>query len=75
MIVAVLLRKNEDDPEMDGETLQGEVVLMEKEYKDKLERDEHILVCKKVYITREKLGRLWIHCAMSSMHVVAQGTA
>ena len=49
--MAVLLRKNEDDPEMDGETLQGEVVLMEKEYKDKLESDEHIFVCKKVYIT------------------------
>ena len=58
-------RKNEDDPEMDGEKLKGEVVMMDKDYKGKLEREEHVPVPKRLCITREKVGRIWIHCAMS----------
>ena len=68
----IVWRKNEDDPEMDGEKLEGEVVMMDKDYKGKLEREEHVPVPKRLCITREKFGRIWIHCAMSPMHVVAQ---
>ena len=46
---------NEDDPEMDGEKLKGELVLMDEDYKNKLEREEHVLVPRRVYITREHL--------------------
>ena len=36
MVVAVPWRKSEGDPKMDGERLNGEVVTMEKEYKEKV---------------------------------------
>ena len=51
-VVAVPWRKNEDDAKMDGERLQGEVVMMDKEM---LEMEEHHLVPKRVYITCEDL--------------------
>ena len=44
MIVAVPWRKNEDDANMDGERLKGEAVMTDKNYKEKLETEEHVLV-------------------------------
>ena len=38
MVVAVPWRQNEDDPEMNGECLKSEVVVMDKVYKEKLPR-------------------------------------
>ena len=38
MVVAVPWRKNEDDPKMDGERLKSEVIVMDKEYKEKLQK-------------------------------------
>ena len=55
MVVAVPWRKNEDDPKMDGERLKSEVIVMDKAYKEKLEAQEHVLVPKRVYISRENL--------------------
>ena len=55
MVVAVPWRKNEDDPKMDGERLKSEVMVMEKEYKEKLEAEEHVPVPKREYISRENL--------------------
>ena len=52
MVVAVPWRKNEDDPKMDGERLESEVIVMDKEYKEKLEAGEHVPVPKRVYISR-----------------------
>ena len=37
MVMAVPWRKNEDDPKMDGERLKSEVIVIFKEYKEKLE--------------------------------------
>ena len=51
MVVAVPWRKNEDD----GERLKSEVVAMDKEYREKLEAEEHVPVPKRVYISREIL--------------------
>ena len=44
MIVAVPLRKNEDGEKMNGERLEGEVVLMDKDFRDKLEMEEHVCI-------------------------------
>ena len=38
-VVAVPWRKNEDDPKMDGERLKSEVIVMDKEFKEKLEAE------------------------------------
>ena len=53
--VAVPWRKNEDDTKMDGERLKSEVIVMDKEYREKLEAEEHVPVPKRVYISRENL--------------------
>ena len=50
--MAVPWRKNEDDPKMDGERLKSEVVAMDKEYREKLEAEEHVPVPKRVHISR-----------------------
>ena len=55
MIVAVLRRKNEDDAKMNGERVKGEVVMMDRDYKEKLEMEEHFLVQKRVNVTGEDL--------------------
>ena len=55
MIVAVPCRKNEDNAKIDGERLKREVVMMDKDYKEKLEMEEHVPVPKRVYISREDL--------------------
>ena len=55
MIVAVPWCKKEDDANMDGERLEGEVVMMDKDYKEKLETEERLPVPKRVYSTREDL--------------------
>ena len=64
MVVAVPSRKNEDDPKMDGERLKSEVIVMDKEYKEKLEAEEQVPVPKRVYISRSEV---------SGVHVVASG--
>ena len=55
MIVAVPWRKNEDDPKMNGERLKSEVIVMDKEYKEKLEAEEHVPAPKRVDISRGNL--------------------
>ena len=55
MVVAVPWRKSEDDPTRDGERLKSEVVVMDNMYREKLEAEEHVLVPKRVYISRENL--------------------
>ena len=40
-------RKNEDDAKKDGERLKGEVVILDKDYKEKLEMEDHFLVFKR----------------------------
>ena len=42
-------------PKTEGERPQGEVVMMDKDYKTKLEMEEHVSVPKRAYITREDL--------------------
>ena len=54
-IVAVPWHKNEDDPGTDGETLTGGIVMMDRDYKEKLVRGEHVPVPKREHITRETL--------------------
>ena len=44
MIVAVPRRKRKDDAKMDGERLKGEVVMMDKDYMEQLEMEEHVPV-------------------------------
>ena len=56
--MTVLGRKNEDDLEMDGEKLKGGSRDDGQRLQDKLEREEHLLVPKRVYITREMLEEL-----------------
>ena len=53
--MAVPWRKNEDDAKVDGERPEGEVVMMDKDYKEKLGTEEHVPVPKRVYTTREDL--------------------
>ena len=48
-------RKNEGDVKMNEERLQGEVVVMEKDHKEKLKMKEHVLVPKRAHTTREDL--------------------
>ena len=50
---------------------QEEVVTMDKDYQDKLERGARPGTKESVRHAT-KFGRIWIHCAMSSMRVVAQ---
>ena len=54
---------------MDGERLKGEVVMTDKDYKEKLEMEEHVPVPKRVCIARE----VWVRSEMSQVHVIAQG--
>ena len=45
-----------DDPDMDGEKLKGEVVVVNRDGKERLGREEHVPVPKRrVHITRENL--------------------
>ena len=54
MIVAVPWRKNADDAKMDGERLNGEVVMMDRDFKEELEMEEHVPVPTGVYSVRLK---------------------
>ena len=63
IVVEVPWRTNEDDAKMDGVHLKGEVVMMHKDYKEKMEMEEHGPVPKRVRV----------HSEMSRVHVVAQG--
>ena len=48
MIIGVPWRMNDEDPKVDGESLRGDVVVMDKHYRDKLEREEDLSVHDKV---------------------------
>ena len=50
---------------LDGERLKGEVVMMDKDYKEKLEVEEHVLVPKKESVQHV--------CSGVREHVVAHG--
>ena len=54
MIVGVPWRKNDDDPKVDGEHLEGDVV-MDTDYKETW-KTKSTLEPKRVYIMREDLG-------------------
>ena len=71
MVVAVPLRKNEDDPMMDGERLKSEVKVMVKKYKERWEAEKHVPIPKRVYISRANLEEFGVHSEMSGMHVIA----
>ena len=55
MIVVVPWRTNEDDATMKGERLKEEVVVMDTNFNEKLEIEEHVPVPKRVYMPREDL--------------------
>ena len=75
MVVAVPWRKNEDDPKMDGERLKSEVIVMDKEYKEKLEAEEHVPVPKRVYISRENLEEFGFTARCPGCMSLLRGTA
>ena len=75
MVVAVPWRKNEDDPKMDGERLKSEVIVMDKEYKEKLEAEEHVPVPKRVYISRENLEEFGFTARFPGCMSLLRGTA
>ena len=71
-IVGVPWCENEGDPEMGGEKLKGEVVVMDEDYKGGGWRERSTFGCRKECTSRKKFGRLRIHRSMSQMHVVVQ---
>ena len=75
MVVAVPWRKNEDDPKMDGERLKSEVIVMDEEYKEKLEAEEHVRVPKRVYISRENLEEFGFTARCPGSMSLLRGTA
>ena len=75
MVVAVPWRKNEDDPKMDGERLKTEVIVMDKEYKEKLEAEEHVPIPKRVYISRENLEEFGFTARCPGCVSLLRGTA
>ena len=75
MVVAVPWRENEDDPKMDGERLKSEVIVMDKEHKEKLEAEEHVPVPKRVYISRENLAEFGFTARCPGCMSLLRGTA
>ena len=75
MVAAVSWRKSEDDPKMDGERLQSEVVTMDKEHKEKCEMEEHVLVPKRVYVSGENSGEFGITARCSGCTSLRRGAA
>ena len=75
MIVAVPWRKNEDDEKMDGERLEGEVVLMDKDFRDKLEMEEHVSVSKRACISREDIETFGFTARCIGCLSIFKGTA
>ena len=75
MVVAVPLRKNEDDPKMDGERLKSEVVVMDTEYRENLEAEEHVPVPKRVSISREILEEFGFTARCPGGMSLLRGTA
>ena len=75
MIVTFPLRKNEDDEKMDGERLEGEVVLMDKDFWDKLEMEEHVSVPKRAYISREDIETFGFTARCLGCLSIPKGTA
>ena len=75
MVVADPWRKNEDDPKMDGERLKSEVIVMDKEYKEQLEAEEHVPVPKRVYVSRENLEEFGFTARCPGCVSLLRGTA
>ena len=63
--VGVPWRMNEDDVKMNEERLKGEVVVREKDYKEKLKMKEHVRAPNRVHITLEDLEEIRVHGEMS----------
>ena len=57
-IVGVPWKKNRDDPEGDGEDMGIGVTIMDREYRERVEREEHLPVPRRVYIQKQDLDRL-----------------
>ena len=72
--MAVPWRKNED-PKMDGEHLKSEVIVMDKEYKENLEAEEHVPVPKRVCISRENLQEFGFTARCPGCMSLLRGTA
>ena len=75
MVVAVPWRKSEDDPRTDGEHLKSEVIVMNEEYKEKFETEEHVPVPKRVYISRENLEEFGFTARCPGCMSLLRGTA
>ena len=60
---------------MDGERLKSEVIVMDKEYKEKLEAEEHVPVPKRVYISRENLEEFGFTVRCPGCMSLLRGTA
>ena len=75
MVVVVPWRKNEDDPKMDGERPKSEVIVMDKEYKEKLEAEEHVPIPKRVCISRENLEEFGFTARCPGCVSLLRGTA
>ena len=75
MVVAAPWRKNEDDPKMDGEHLKSKVVAMDKEYREKLEAEEHVPVPQRVRISRKNLVEFRFTARCPGCRSLLRGTA
>ena len=60
---------------MDGERLKSEVTVMDKEYKEKLEAEEHVPVPKRVYTSRENLDEFGFTARCPGCMSLLRGTA
>ena len=59
----------------DGRRTSHEVVVMDKEYKEKLETEEHVPVPKRVYISREDLEEVGFTARCPGITSSLRGTA
>ena len=64
MIVGVPCRKKEDDVKMNEERLKGEVVVMDKDYKEKLKMKEHVPRPEESAHYTRRLGGVRVHGEM-----------
>ena len=64
-------RKNEDDAMMDGERLKGEVMMMDKDYKEA--GDGRTCVGTEESVHTVKTRKCSVRSALSRVHVVGQG--
>ena len=60
---------------MDGERFKSEVIVMDKEYKEKLEAEEHVPVPKRVYTSRENVEGFGFTARCPGCMSLLRGTA